>query len=367
MLDEAMLSSGLVTPKKRFLEIDPTIEQSPLLESPRLKRIVAAYKEVGDTPQFGDTIEAVTAVGSLVRHTLNFASLNASGIPRLKPEELQENPVTNCYGYTVVASEILDKIGIEHYISVANEHAFIVVFKPHSDKAFMLSVADKELYTDITDVIGSQHPLDQLATGELFAENEFDSQRLAEKIEDEDVRKELFAKRPWLHFESEHKSRFAEPKPRDFKPVMRTYPSYPGRGIIKEYFEFLYQTHKGDAAAAVEAAENLEGVFPEVDPRNNMRDARLLLNRLEAERRYDDMLALSGAIDASLGAAESTKNAFFHPDTTRRVGMRTNDPELVAEAIAQYEGIPTGGNLRQAKIRKGRHLLRILSRNTRES
>jgi hypothetical protein len=247
---------------------------------------------------------------------------------------------------------------------VTNEHAFIVVFKPESDKAFMLSVADKELYVDITNVIGSQHPLDQLATGELFAENEFNSERLAEKIEDDDVRKELFTRRPWLHFESEHKSRFADSRPRDFKPVMRTYPSYPGRGILKEYFEFLYQTHKGDAVAAVAAAEELEGVFPEVDPRNNVRDARLLMNRLEADGRYEEMLRLSGAIDASLGAAEGTKNAFFHPDTVRRVGMRTRDANLVENAVRQYESISGGGELRRAKIRKGRHLLGILSRNT---
>jgi hypothetical protein len=133
---------------------------------------------------------------------------------------------------------------------------------------------------------------------------------------------------------------------------------------LKEYFEFLYQTHKGDAVAAVTAAGELEGVFPEVDPRNNVRDARLLMNRLEADGRYEEMLRLSGAIDASLGAAEGTKNAFFHPDTVRRVGMRTRDASLVEDAVQQYESIRGGGELRRAKIRKGRHLLGILSRNT---
>lgn len=119
----------------------------------------------------------------------------------------------------------------------------------------MLSVADKELYLDITEVIGGAHPLDQLAVGELFAENTFDSEMLRDKIDDDDVRADLMNRRPWLHFATDHKHRHERLTQADFTPIMRTYPSYPGRGIVQHYFDSLSAAQAGrldDAMTAIE-------------------------------------------------------------------------------------------------------------------
>lgn len=367
MLDEKLLSSELITPKEQLRRQDPTLLQAPLLKSPRLKRIAAAYRESGSPASFGDVIEAVVEVGNLTRHTLSFSSMSEIHLPALDPTALRERPITNCYGYTIVASECLEGLDIEHYISVTNQHAFITVFKPESDKAFMLSVADKELYVDVTDVIGGTHPLDQLAVGELFAENTFYSENLLSKIDDDG----LMSRRPWLHFATDHKSRYGKLRQEDFIPIMRTYPSYPGRGIVRQYFESLSATQDNRLDDAMEAIENLAGTYPDVDPRNDMLAPRLLKNRLARERRFGDMVIVARTIDASLGSARATRSAFFLPDTLRSAAMqqasRGTDAEksaahqLLTNAVTAYEAIEGGGKLRDAKIRHGKYLLSCIS------
>ena len=371
MFDERLLSSGLITPKVSFRQRDPTILQAPLLDSPRMKRIAAAFEETSGRHTFADTVEVAVEVGNLVRHTLSFSSMSEAQLPPLDPAALHERPVTNCYGYTIVASECLDKLGVEHYIRFANQHAFVTIFKPGSNKAFMLSVADKELYLDITEVIGGAHPLDQLAVGELFAENTFDSEMLRDKIDDDDVRADLMNRRPWLHFATDHKHRYERLTQADFTPIMRTYPSYPGRGIVQHYFDSLSAAQAGRLDDAMTAIENLAGTYPDVDPRNTMLAPRLLKNQLARARRFGDMVTLARAIDASLGAARGTRSAFFLPDTLRSAAMQQADKgtdeekraalALVTEAITRYEAIDGGGTLRTAKIRRGEYLLSLLS------
>ena len=95
--------------------------------------------------------------------------------PLLDAVEVANREATNRFGHVIIASECLEQLGIEHFVSYANQHAMVTLFDRSSERAFLLDVATEELCCDMTGVIGSgaSNPLDQLAMGELRAVNTF--------------------------------------------------------------------------------------------------------------------------------------------------------------------------------------------------
>ena len=133
-------SSGLLTPKQRLLETDPGLQRELLLQSQQLRTIAADYQQ--SSQLFNDKVEATESVGSLVRKSLDFAT-TGDLTPEFNADSLAEREAANCFGYTIVASECLDKIGVEHLVAYANQHAFVLIPDRKTDRLFMLDTPTK--------------------------------------------------------------------------------------------------------------------------------------------------------------------------------------------------------------------------------
>ena len=175
------LSANLMTPKRQLVKAESGLRRELLLDSQQLKLIRAVYEQ---SPQTYDAAtKAAVDIAQVVRQTVDFAPTLANS-PLLDAVEVANREATNCFGHVIIASECLEQLGIEHFVSYANQHAMVTLFDRGSERAFLLDVATEELCCDMTGVIGSgaPNPLDQLAMGELRAVNTFFSGELLKRL-----------------------------------------------------------------------------------------------------------------------------------------------------------------------------------------
>jgi hypothetical protein len=197
-MNERYLAAQLLTPKSSRVEQGGNGQRELLFESRQLRAINEEYEQSPKT--FDDTARAAISVASLVRETLDFAPTSNSSQP-LRAEIIAKTEVANCFGHTIVTSECLERLGIEHFISYANQHTFITLFDRQSDRSFMIDVKTEELCCEMTGVVGRENPLDQLWRGQLRAENSlFTDELLMRQLPQSINRENFLAVRGWLRF-----------------------------------------------------------------------------------------------------------------------------------------------------------------------
>ena len=348
-MNERYLAAQLLTPKSSRVEQGGNGQRELLFESRQLRAINEEYEQSPKT--FDDTARAAISVASLVRETLDFAPTSNSSQP-LRAEIIAETEVANCFGHTIVTSECLERLGIEHFISYANQHTFITLFDRQSDRSFMIDVKTRDLCCEMTGAVGRENPLDQLWRGQLRAENSlFTDELLMRQLPQSINRENFLAVRGWLRFpdpQLEHRD-----SRRGSILQMFTLPSIPGRLLLlDEYNARINQLH-GKYETAASALVDLPGLYLDVDPRNNLEEVGKLCKRLIA-RGYDELaIEVARMVNESLPDDDHSKTKLFLPDVMRRVAKENKDIGLMEEAVRLYESLPrnslTEGKLKAAK------------------
>lgn len=348
-MDERYLAAQLLTPKSSRVEQGGNGQRELLFESKQLRAINEEYEQSPKT--FDDAARAAMSVASLVRKTLDFAPTSNSSQP-LQAEIIAEIEVANCFGHTIVTSECLERLGIEHFISYANQHTFVTLFDRQSDRSFMIDVKTEELCCEMTGAVGRENPLDQLWRGQLRAENSlFTDELLMRQLPQSINRENFLAVRGWLRFpdpQLEHRD-----SRRGSILQMFTLPSIPGRLLLlDEYNARINQLH-GKYETAASALVDLPGLYLDVDPRNNLEEVGKLCKRLIA-RGYDELaIEVARMVNESLPDDDHSKTKLFLPDVMRRVAKENKDIGLMEEAVRLYESLPrnslTEGKLKAAK------------------
>ena len=348
-MDERYLAAQLLTPKSSRVEQGGNGQRELLFESRQLRAINEEYEQSPKT--FDDTARAAMSVASLVRETLDFAPTSNSSQP-LQAEIIAETEVANCFGHTIVTSECLERLGIEHFISYANQHTFITLFDRQSDRSFMIDVKTRELCCEMTGAVGRENPLDQLWRGQLRAENSlFTDELLMRQLPQSINRENFLAVRGWLRFpdpQLEHRD-----SRRGSILQMFTLPSIPGRLLLLDEYNARINQLRGKYEEAASALVDLPGLYLDVDPRNNLEEVGKLCKRLIVQG-YDELaIEVARMVNESLPDDDHSKNKLFLPDVVRRVAKKNDDIGLLREAIQLYESLPrnslTEGKLRAAK------------------
>lgn len=334
-MNERYLAAQLFTPKSSITEQNPHIHRELLLESQQLRAINDEYEQSPKT--FDDTARAAMSVASLVRETLDFAPTSNSSQP-LRAEIIAETEVANCFGHTIVASECLDRLGIEHFISYANQHTFITLFDRQSNRSFMIDIKTRELCCEMTGAVGRENPLNQLWRGQLRAENSlFTDDLLMRQLPPSVNREDFLAVREWLRFpdpQSEHRD-----SRRGSMLQMFTLPSIPGRLLLlDEYNARIDQLNERYEEAAGRIGD-LSGIYLDIDPRNNLAEVSKLCKSLINQGRTDLAIEVAIVVNDSLLPEDYSKNRLFLPDIMRKVARQKNDKSILEAAIHLYEEI----------------------------
>ena len=329
------LSTQLLTPRSDIAE-KRGIKRELLLESEKLCSIKNAYEESDKT--FDDIAEAAKSVAELVRETLYFGS-TGSGSRELNADNIAKYEVANCYGHTIVASECLEELNIEHFISYANQHTFITLFDRKSDRSFMIDVLTKELCCDMTTAVGftSSHPLDKFSCGELKSQDILKTDELLKQLPATVNWAEFIDKRPWLMF----------PDRRDYRDgygkfarlQMLTFPSIPGRLLLLDDYSARINLLNGQYDVAAGKIEDLSGIYLDIDPRNKLEEVDKLCRELIKQDSGDLAIQVASVVNDSLLSGDSSKNRLFLPDVMRKVAKHDRDINLLNEAIRLYKEI----------------------------
>lgn len=349
------MASGLLTPKKRTAEAGGAGRRESLLESRALRAIGVAYEQ--SARGFDDMIQAAVGVGALVCRTLDFAPTTAL-TPPLTSHSLADREAANCFGHAVVASECFERLGIEHFISYANQHAFVLLCDRKSDRSFMLDVATKELYQETTRAISGEDIIHQLELGGLRAVNVLDSRVLIRQLPTMASVDEFVSKRPWLSYANLDigAERWCEPRPRDYLLQLLTLPSVPGRQLLVQQLNATIAVMRGDYAEAHQQLSDLAGLYLDVDSRNKLKVVDRLCRRLVEHKLGRQAIEVAKVVAASLVPGDASKNQLFLPDVMRRVAWSLGDTALMEQAIEQYGKLPSN-NLVQGKLHKAQRQL----------
>ncbi len=354
------LSTQLLTPRSDIAE-KRGVKRELLLESEKLCDIKNVYEKSDKT--FDDVAEAAKSVAELVRETLYFRSTD-SGSQELNEENIAKNEATNCYGHTIVASECLEELNIEHFISYANQHTFITLFDRSSNRSFMIDVLTKELCCEMTTAVGftSSHPLDKFSCGELKSQDSLKTDELLKQLPATVNWAEFIDKRPWFMF----------PDRRDYRDgygkfarlQMLTFPSIPGRLLLLDDYSARINQLNGRYEAAAEKIEDLSGIYLDTDPRNNLEEAGKLCRELIKQGSGDLAIQVASVVNDSLLSGDSSKNRLFLPDVMRKVAKYNRDINLLNKAIRLYEEIinskPKYDSLAVGKLNAAEELLRSM-------
>lgn len=322
------LAAELMTPKRRIAAQNIEIGRERLLDSTQLKIIGTAYEQSPLT--FDDAIEAAILVGHLVRQTLEFEDMDEA-TPLLTAELLAQREKANCYGYTIVASECLDQIGVEHYVGYVNQHAVVMLFDrtSGSKRSFLLDVATKEFYQETTKAVGGEDPLDQLWRGELRAINTLQTSELLRKVDIDDPgkRQKFINERFWLSFDKDSRHRDDD----EYEYLLHsqlqliTMPSVPGREMLRLYHNVIINTlgnNPDPVAASEDIIDQFAGIYPDIDPRNKLEPAKALRTKLIDQHMGDSALALADVIKASLLPDDTSESRFFKGETLRKIAQK---------------------------------------------
>ena len=344
------LSTQLLTPRSDIAE-KRGIKRELLLESKKLCNIKSVYEKSDKT--FDDIAEAAKSVTELVRETLYFGS-TGSGSRELNADNIAKYEVANCYGHTIVASECLEELNIEHFISYANQHTFITLFDRKSDRSFMIDVLTKELCCGMTTAVGftSSHPLDKFSCGELKSQDILKTDELLKQLPATVNWAEFIDKRPWLMF----------PDRRDYRDgygkfarlQMLTFPSIPGRLLLLDDYSARINLLNGQYEVAAGKIEDLSGIYLDIDPRNNLEEAGKLCRELINKGGWDQAIRVASAVNDSLLSSDNSKNRLFLPDVMRKVTKKNKDSDILNEAIKLYEEIIKSKPYKRDRLAEGK-------------
>lgn len=329
------LAAELMTPRKSIAAGNIEIGRERLLDSTQLKIIGTTYEQ--SPLAFEDATNAAVLVGHLVRQTLEFAP-TTDGTPLLTAESIAERETANCYGYTIVASECLDQIkGLEHYIGYVNQHAVIMLFDRPSQRSFLLDVPTNELCKETTEAISGKNPQDQLMSGELRAVNWLQTSELVKNLPPSINRDAFVSSRPWLNFADVTSQQYRDGDTRNSLLQLITLPSIPGRELLRVHYDAIIHNRHEEFSAAYESLSQLPGIYPDVDRRNDLKEANQLCKKLIAQGMGEQAIELAQTVHASLSPGDTTVNRFFLGDILRKVATATGNAKLVEQAIQTYE------------------------------
>ncbi len=351
-------SAGLLTPRKDIADRDPGLNRTELISSQRLRRIEAVY--LGSEQTFADKVEAANEVGHMVRQTLLFGSMVKQGNQLWTEDAETDSMKTNCYGHTIVTSELLDALAIPHSISFANGHSFVTMFDEEGSYAHMIDAPSKDLFVELDSAVYGNWPATVLEDeGVKCVTNMLDTSKILAQVKRKQPY-EMLQEHPWLtHAKLVHVDE--EPTASGvYVVMMRTYRPKEGREMLRHYAMAFQYMHNGSLGSALDAFVQLEGYYPDVDKENRLQLASKLRERLAKAGLIDQMEDVARVVDESLAkdgpAEDRTSNQYFLLDTARRMAYLSGSDEALDDVAEGYLHVGRVTELAKGKQKRARNL-----------
>jgi len=344
------LSAKLMTPRTEIAAQSPLIYREPLLVSQALSTAVASYETTPKTPD--DRLTAALNIANIVHDSLSPKTV-ARRTTLLTPESLAESEEANCYGYSIVLSECLDKAHIDHFIGFANGHSFVIMHDESNGTYKMIDALTRKYSGDITSALRGPDILGQFEAGASRADVELHTDEMlrqrglsAKKIELSEINRWISHENPYAQSLDAGISRAI----RDHILRLRVFQATDGRSVLLHYTNAVVYVNNNDSDAAADELVLLDGMYPDMDSRNEYIVATMARSLAIRNGEWGNAALVADIIDNSIGPRDSLHARYFKPDTLRKIGNSTGIAELFEHAIAAYEAIPSMRIIHRQKI-----------------
>lgn len=269
-------------------------------------------------------------------------------------ESLESKQMTDCFGYSIVTSEILSECSIKHWLAYANGHMFLAI-PPASIKeadscdVYLLDPLSPHLNQYMGDALvrGTVEELaGAISSGERGVAM-IDAERISHNVGHS--YRELALKHGWLVHdngglfkgrdiffngdESKDYAQFLSQK----RIIMSVFGEDVGRHMIEEYVEFRAAVANNDIESACVGIKNMSGVYPEIDARQSHEEIKVIVDALckngnsilavqVVEEYFDSNFSVSG--DSRLPEAKG--------DFLRRIFRYSDDDRVREKAVDAY-------------------------------
>lgn len=201
MNNNELLSGKLMTPRMEIAAQSPLIYREPLLLSQTLATAIASYETTEKTPD--DALTTALSIANIVHDSLSPKTV-ARRTTLLTPESLAESEEANCYGYTVVLSECLEKAKIEHFVGFVNGHSFVLLHDEQNKAYKMIDALTRKYSGDITTALRGPDIVDQLCGGSRHANVELHTDEMLRQRGLSAKKLELSEINRWISHENPH-------------------------------------------------------------------------------------------------------------------------------------------------------------------
>lgn len=288
-----MYSESLVTPHPRKAA---SSEQQFLEDRLQLNRVGNELCKLAAIDTESNEIakqEVVDVIATNVNKALWFPIYGDSKYPE---DDLLPNPLplesintlqtTNCFGYTLVASECLEKAAIDHWIAYANGHAFLLV--PFSrGRAYFMDALSPRMNGFIEGALerGSPATIAKQIEADKRAVVMLNTQSMGGLIgANADT---IAEKHPWFTMKEFSGSRSVSNKDSNlakyqskYRLIMTAFNPEEGRKSIHDYVSYEVAMSTNDISSAREALLNMSGTFLNADARQSHTEVRSLVRKL---------------------------------------------------------------------------------------
>lgn len=275
-------------------------------------------------------------------------------------EQLDERQLFGCFGYTITLSEILDEIGIEHWIAHSNGpyfHAFVLLPSSHfgegNDSLYLIDPLFAELNIDISDTLSvrSIRDMDDDIRRDDISRVVIDGSMLADK--DEASYKDFASTYKWTAVNWEGKSMQTvldslecrkggqgndSKKLNECSRIITTvFASSPGRHIINQSAKFRQATFFGRYEEAADIADDLYGFMPDIDARQSFQEIGDCVQHIATNDEQEAYDFLERYLDSPRRHSTDSRIEIKQGDILRSVALQLESSLLLEKAGHTYE------------------------------
>lgn len=286
----AVYSETLLHPHPRRVQGD-TVQQ-PLHDELQLNRVAEELELLATIDEEAHGI-AKQEIVDTIAHTVNkslwfpvYGGETDEYLPDPLPlDTIASRQITNCFGYTLVASECLEEAAIDHWIGYANGHAFLLV--PFGKQTYFMDALSPQMNGFIDNALerGSNVTMADETQNHGRGVVMLNTQVMAANL---GINPDSTAEKyPWFTMKqtpnsvgmSEELKAVAKYASK-YRLVMSVFEQHTGRSSIEEYVSYELAMSVGDIDTAHDAIMNMSGRFPNLDARQDHHELRNLVRKL---------------------------------------------------------------------------------------
>lgn len=270
---------------------------------------------------------------------------------------LREKQVADCFGFTIVSSELMDEAGIEHWVGFVNGHSVILLPTEEGKKLHLVDPLSPAFGQDLQFSMVSDGSFNDDMAQYGKSAIELNTLTIAQRAKGNT--QEQIDANPWLVFKRNPGNTYFTPVDdsdrsfdrRHYQAFMSVYRPVDGRNMLQNFNKFELAYKAQDYLGAAACITRLGGSFPDVDARREHPDIKKIVTELAKDKNPRlARLVLQLFFESFNLISDDSRFHERYGDYLRVVARDAKDAESAQQAVDEYDTALTFPNAYHATI-----------------